>query len=334
MGTISQAATVNDPVILRPHQPITSRMLYRISALVLLLLLTVVAIRAQAADDSQTGDKNAQVFEGVIKSDVYGVGKSIRINGTVTEGAIAFGGDVIVQGIVNGDVAAIGGSVIQLEGSQIGGDVIVVGGTYRHADKIPKRNPASITVMYAGYEQELRNMMRNPTGLLAPGWTPTYLGLRLLSILFWFVISLALTAALPGAVSRGVARLQLTSLRVAAIGFLGAIVVGTGVEACLFILPTPFSTLLGMMTILFIVLAGVFGRVVIYAATGRWIQRKFLPVGRNSESMALLLGTVFWSLLSSLPYVWPFIIALTLVLSLGLALTAGRSNIWKKAQAV
>ena len=331
MGTISQAATVNDLVNL---QPLASRLLYRISALVLLLLLTVVAIRAQAADDSQTGDKNAQVFEGVINGNVYGVGKSIRINGTVTEGAIAFGGDVIVQGIVSGDVAAIGGSVIQLEGSQIGGDVIVVGGTYRHADKIPKRNPASMTVMYAGYEQELRNMMRNPTGLLSPGWTPTYLGLRLLSILFWFVISLTLTAALPGAVSRGVARLQLTSLRVAAIGFLGAIVVGMGVEACLFILPTPFSTLLGMMTILFIVLAGVFGRVVIYAATGRWMQRKFFRVGKNSESMALLLGTVFWGLLSSLPYVWPFIIALTLVLSLGLALTAGRGNIWKKAQAV
>lgn len=334
MGIISQAATVNDPVILQPHLALASRMLYRISALVLLVLLTGFAIRAQAADDSQTGDKNAQVLEGVINSNAYGVGKSIRINGTVTEGAIAFGGDVIVQGIVNGDVAAIGGSVIQLEGSQIGGDVIVVGGTYRHADKIPKRNPASMTVMYAGYEQELRNMMRNPTGLLAPGWTPTYLGLRLLSVLFWFLISLALAAALPGAVSRGVARLQLTSLRVAAIGFLGAIVVGMGVEACLFLLPTPFSTLLGMMTILFIVLAGVFGRVVIYAATGRWIQRKLLPVGKNSESMALFLGTVFWGLLSSLPYIWPFIIALTLVLSLGLALTAGRGNIWKKVQAV
>ena len=163
--------------------------------------------------------------------------------------------------------------------------------------------------MYAGYEQELRDMMRNPTGLLAPSWSPTYLGLRLLSILFWFVISLVLTAALPGAVSRGVARLQLTSLRVAAIGFLGAIVVGMGVEACLFLLPTPFSALVGMLTILFIVLAGVFGRVVIYAATGRWLQRRYLPVGKNSESMALLLGTVVWGFLSSLPYVWPFIIA-------------------------
>ena len=266
---MSQATTMNDLAFPDMWPAFASRSLYRIGAILLLLLLTVVASRAQATADSKTENKNIEVLEGVIDGNAYGVGKSIRINGTVKEGAMAFGGDVIVQGVVNGDVAAIGGSVIQLEGGRIDGDVIVVGGTYRHTDQVPNRNPAKMTLMYAGYEQELGEMMRNPTGLLAPAWSPTFIGLRLLAILFWFVISLALTAALPGAVSRGVARLQLTSLRVATIGFLGAIVVGMG-EACLFLLPTPLGALLGLMTILLIVLAGVFGRVVIYAATGRY----------------------------------------------------------------
>jgi hypothetical protein len=88
-----------------------------------------------------------------------------------------------------------------------------------------------------------------------------------------------------------------------------------------------------MMALLFVLLAGVFGRVVIYAATGRWLQRKYLPLGKNSESVALLLGTVCWAILSSLPYVWPGVVAVTLVLSFGLALTAGRRNDWKKATA-
>jgi hypothetical protein len=34
-----------------------------------------------------------------------------------------------------------------------------------------------------------------------------------------------------------------------------------------------------------------------------------------------------------LPYVWPGVVAVTLVLSFGLALTAGRRNDWKKATA-
>ena len=39
--------------------------------------------------------------------------------------------------------------------------------------------------MYAGYQEELRNMMRNPTGLLAPRWSSTA-ALGVASILFWF----------------------------------------------------------------------------------------------------------------------------------------------------
>ena len=309
------------------------RTLYRTGAIATLLLITVVASRAQATIDSHADPRKTQVVEGVIDGNAYGVGKSVRINGTVREGAVAFGGDVIVQGTVMGDVAAIGGSVIQLEGARIGGDIIVVGGTYKPADKIPNRNPAAMTLMYAGYERELQNMMQNPTGLLSPAWSPTFIGLRLLAILFWFLVSLVITTVIPGAVSRGVARLQLASLRVAIIGFLGAIVVGLGFEACVFVLPTPFSTVIGLISILFIVVAGVFGRVVIYAATGRFIQRRFLARNRNSEAMALLLGAVIWGVLSSLPYIWPFIIAFTLVLSLGLALTAGKGTLWKRATA-
>jgi hypothetical protein len=328
-----QATILNDLAVVGPAPPRALRIFYRMGTVALLLLLTVAASRAQVAPDSQSDIRKTEIVEGVIDGNAYGVGKSLKITGTVKEGAIAFGGDVIVQGTVVGDVAAIGGSVIQLEGARIGGDIIVVGGTYRPADTSPNRNPAAMTVIYAGYENELREMMSNPTGLLSSSWSATYVGLRVLSILFWFVVALILTTVWPSVVSRGVARLQLTSLRVATIGFLGAIVVGLGVEGCLFLLPTPFSALVGLLTILLIVIAGVYGRVVIYAATGRWIQRRFLPVGRNSESMALLLGTVVWSVLSSLPYIWPFIIAFTLVLSLGLSLTAGRANSWKKVSA-
>ena len=44
---------------------------------------------------------------------------------------------MIVEGRVEGDAAAIGGSVFQREGSYIGGDVIVVGGKYAPDSKEP-----------------------------------------------------------------------------------------------------------------------------------------------------------------------------------------------------
>src|SRR5260370_14310924 len=73
------------------------------------LLICMVAAQAQAPND-HPGDPQARVIDGVSNSTVFGLGQSIRITGTVKQGAIAFGGDVIVEGTVDGDVAAIGGS--------------------------------------------------------------------------------------------------------------------------------------------------------------------------------------------------------------------------------
>ena len=165
-------------------------------------------------------------------------------------------------------------------------------------------------------------MMRNPTGLFSPDWTPTYFGTRLLVVLFWFLVSLGFTTVMPGTISRGIARLQLTSLRVAAIGLISAVVLYGFVILCLWIMPQPVRVLVILLAIVLSLVAALFGRVILYAATGRWIQRKYAAVGKNSEAVALLLGTSFWVLLTSLPYVWPFMATFILIISFGLALTA------------
>jgi hypothetical protein len=293
----------------------------------------ISAAQAQTPYEPIPGD-SPYVVEGTSDVMVSSIGHSLRINGTAKNGAIAIGGDVIVQGTVDGDVAAVGGSVIQLEGARINGDVMVIGGTYRAMDKLPLRSPGGQTIMYGGYEQELRTMIRNPKDLLSPHWSARSIGFRILAILFWFIVSLALTAAMPGTISRGITRLQLTSLRVALIGFLGAVAIGPGAILSLRYLPTPISAVVGLMALLLILVAGLFGRVMIYAATGRWIQRMFAKSNRNSEAVALLLGTTFWITLSSLPYVWPFVVTVIWVISLGLALTARYRVGWKRPEEV
>ena len=280
---------------------------------------------------AQTAAEKVVVVDGTNDGTVFGMGQTVHITGTVKEGAISLGGNVIVEGVVEGDVATIGGSVIQKAGSRIGGDVIVIGGGYRAEDTAPNRNPGKMTFMYAGYEQELGDLMRNPTGIFTPRWTPTYLGTRLLVILFWFIVSLAFTAAMPGTISRGVARLQLTSLRVAAIGLIGVVVLLVGVMLCLWIMPEPIRVLIGLLALLLWIVASVFGRVILYAATGRWLQRKYIPAGKNSEAVALLVGTSFWVLLTSLPYVWPFMAIFILIISFGLALTARYRVGWRQS---
>ncbi|MFL6337457.1 MAG: hypothetical protein ACJ754_29505 [Pyrinomonadaceae bacterium] len=284
---------------------------------VLALLLLMLAAAIGKGQEAARGEE--QVIEGRQAGDVFGMGRSVRVRGDV-RGVIAFGGDVIVEGRVEGDAAAVGGSVIQLNGSHIGGDVIVFGGAYRNEGG--DRGATGKTVMVAGYEQELRELARNPASILTPGFSLAFVGWRLLAVLFWFVVSIALTAVSPGAVGRAAARLQLTFTRVALIGLVGGGVMGPGVIAALKYLPPALSALVSVTAFLLLLLSYLFGRVVIHAATGRWLQRVLLPENRRSQSVALLLGAAFWAVVLALPYVWPFVVFALVVLSLGLSLTA------------
>jgi hypothetical protein len=307
------------------------RISFRAIIVALALVIGLAIANGQTPPEPHPADPNARVIEGVSNTTVFGMGQSIRITGTVKEGAMAFGGDVIVEGSVDGDVAAIGGSVIQRDGSRIGGDVIVVGGIYHHGKQAPERDPKSVTIMYAGYEEDLRHVMREPFSLLRPQLTPKFFGSRVLAILLWFIVSLAVTAAMPNTVSRAVARLQLASLRVAIIGVLGAIVIFGGLPLCMLLLPSIVSVLILIMALLLLIVSTLFGRSVIFAATGNWLVRRFLPSKAPLESVKLLMGVTFWIILSSLPYVWPIVVGGLIVTSLGLALTARYRLSWKKA---
>src|SRR5256886_1388111 len=267
-----------------------------------LLIACIVAAQANPAIEGPPGDSQARVIDGLVNSTVFGMGQSIRITGTVKEGAIAFGGDVIVEGSVDGDVAAIGGSVIQRENARIGGDVIVLGGIYHHGKAAPDRDPKSVTIMYAGYEDQLRQIMRDPFSLLHPQLSAVFLGTRFLAVLIWFVISIALVAVMPNTIGRAVTRLQLTSVRVALIGFLGSITITAGVIGSLWVLPEIIGAAVSLMALLLAVVATVFGRVVIFAATGQWLQRRLLPWLR-SAAVILLIGVTGWVLICCFPYI-------------------------------
>ncbi|HEY0324023.1 MAG TPA: polymer-forming cytoskeletal protein [Pyrinomonadaceae bacterium] len=308
------------------------------NALFALFALFLAAAATHAQGSSETGvptpqvERASVVVEGVRSGDVVVFRKSVIVRGSVQQGVISIGGDVIVEGRVEGDVAAIGGVVVQRKGAYIGGDVMVLGGLYQPEPGAEKRNPQSATIMYTGFEQELHELMYDPTSFLTPRLSAGYLGGRLLAVLFWFIVSLSLTAVSPGAVSRAAARLQLTSLRVALIGLVSTLVLGFGIPLALKYLPSIIAVLLGITAVLLLVISYLFGRVIIHAATGRWLERRLLPEGKRSETVALLIGAAFWTLMLSLPYVWPAVITGLLVTSLGLALTVRYRIGWRPAK--
>ncbi len=301
---------------------------------IFVILLVFQIFHLVAAQDNPkpkyTVPENAIIVDGTNESDVFDTaGKSIYVKGTVTKGVMSFGGDVIVEGRVEGDVATIGGSVYQRSDSFIGGDIIVLGGKYHRDKGTGFRDPEKTTVMYTGFQEELRGIMQNPVTLLSPSATPSYFALRIVAILFWFLVSLGLTTIAPGAVSRAVTRLHLSGLWISAIGALALLIGSVILFAGLNLLPTAFGAVAGLMALFLFGLAYTFGRVVVQAATGNLILKRFSADKKHPESLVLLLGTLAWTLALSLPYIWIIAFISMIIMSLGLVLTA-RSPILKK----
>src|SRR5947199_9324177 len=157
----------------------------------------------------------------VVEEDLYiecsTFGKSFIIKQRV-KGVLAIGGDITIEGSVTGDVGTIGGSITQRENAYIGGDVIAFGGEYKPESQAPLREAGKETIMFAALEDELREVGQHPLELFSPSLSPTFFALRVLAILFWFVVSFIFATLAPGAVSRSVSRVRLTALRIAGFG--------------------------------------------------------------------------------------------------------------------
>ena len=289
------------------------------------LLLAAFLAFGQVSDSTSS---NVFVVDDAPDQEFVVYGKTVIVKNQA-KGALAIGGDVIVEGNVSGDVAAIGGSVIQRDNAYIGGDVFIFGGEYRPANASPLREEGRKTVMYAGYEQELRDLVQNPARLFAPSLSIAFLAQRILSILFWFVVSLGLTTLAPGAVGRSVARFQLSTLKVVAIGVGAFFAMTVGVVGSLSVLPNYLSAIVGLMVFVLLMLAYLFGRVALHISLGKAIQKYFLPDGRHSETLSILIGVVGWTLLLSIPYLWTVTLFVLFSAGIGLVLTARPPRTWQ-----
>ena len=314
--------TVGRPNIYANLQIVSAQML----AATAFILLAVFALFAQSPNIASSDENTLTIEEP--QGEIYSFGKNVVIRGNA-KGVLDFGGDAVIEGAVDGDVAAIGGSIIQKETASISGDVIIFGGAYRPESKTPLRNSEKETIVFAVFEEDFRRLAQNPSQLFSPSFSLGFLAQRVLLLLFWFVISLFLTTIAPGAVSRAVARFQLSALKVFAFGSLGFVALVASVMSSLSYLPNYVYTIVVLMAFTLLLLSFVFGRVALQVSVGKQIQKRFLPDNKHSETLALLIGAFVWTLLLSIPYLWIFALIVLTAASLGLVLTARSANGWQ-----
>jgi hypothetical protein len=297
----------------------------------LLFILFNFAIFAQT-QLSVSDDGKTLIVNDAPGEPIYVIGKSVIVKNRAKD-VLAIGGDIIVEGRVEGDVATFGGSIIQKENAYIGGDVIAFGGLYKPEAHDPLREPGKETVMLGAFEQELRDLVQNPSQIFSPSLSLAFLAQRLLSVLFWFVVTLAFTTIAPGAVSRAVARFQLSSLKVIGIGFIGFVMTTVGVLGSLRVLPDYLSVIFGLMIFALLLLAYIFGRVALQVSIGKLFLKYLLSERNQSETLAIFAGVLIWTVLLSVPYLWTLALITLFAGGIGLVLTARSKRIWPNPSA-
>lgn len=298
-------------------------MLLALAAVAMLAFLALPLI----AQTQLTSQPNSEILEIQDAPDmqVIAFARTVVIKKQAKE-VFVFGGDVIIEGSVEGDVGVIGGTIIQKEGSFIGGDVIAIGGTYRAESQQPLRVEGKQTVVFGIFEDELRDLGRDPSQILSPEFTPAFFAQRILSVLFWFLVTLGVTTIAPGAVSRAIARTHLSSAKVVGLGLAGLIGSVVLVILSVSILPEYLSAVVWLMIFGLLMLAYLFGRVTLQLSVGKLFQKHFLPNFKPNETVAILIGVLIWTVLLSLPYVWTLALLALFAAGVGLVLTARSSN--------
>jgi hypothetical protein len=286
-----------------------------------ILTILFLSLTIFAQTELSHPDENTLIIENAPEQEIFAFGKKVIVRQKV-KGVMSFGGDVIIEGEVSGEVATVGGSIIQKKNAFIGGDVFVIGGTYQPEIKEPRRNKDKETLVYAGYEEELREFSKNPSQIFSPAFTPGFFALRIFNLLLWFGASFLLTLISPGAISRAISRFKLSTLKIFGIGALAFFVINLGFILSFKFLPQFIAFLFGLIAFIFIILSYVFGRVALQVSVGKWFLKRFSPGKKRSETLGLFIGAFVWTFLLSVPYIWTIALFAIFTASLGLVLTA------------
>lgn len=293
------------------------------SILVAIFVAALTTVSYANPEISVSDDDTTVIVQNAPEQEVYVFGKNVIVK-RQAKGVLAIGGDVTVEGRVEGDVATIGGNVIQEENAYIGGDVIIFGGSYKPKSQLPLREEGKETVMFGVLEDEIKGYAQQPSTLFSPSFSVSYFVQRIFVALLWFVISLVVMTIAPGAVSRSVTKVQLSFVKVCAIGAGGFLLGLVLMIVAAVWLPTMLSATVAAMVMLLFLFGYLFGRVSLQVAVGKIIQKRFFPANNRSETLAVVSGVIFWTVLLSLPYVWVLALFTIFAVGIGLVLTARR----------
>lgn len=239
----------------------------------------------------------------------------VTIDGRALQGVFAAGSNVTISGQVTGDVAVIGGDLKLLPGSEIKGDVLLLGSRYEIAESANIYGKRLVSPFLG---DQIHELFRDPAGFFFRIRLDfSFIATSLFFSVFWFLLSLAVIRFFPAHVAFACSRIKQDPSYLAGMGLLTTaglvVILVISLALCMILIGIPLFILL----LLFALIAWLFGMVILFCVTGEWILR-LLRFPRITPLISLLAAILFWTGLKFLPGVSFLVHLAAFCLSMGI----------------
>ncbi len=275
-----------------------------------------------AAQPVSSGRETLVVPRGTLRpGDVVALGRPLEIDGDVAGAAIATFGGVRVRGHVAGHLVAIGGDVVLAGGGHVDGDVLAVGGDVRFdgpasAGSSVGGSVRSLDALETAYLSELKT-----SPLARASLSPLLVSFRLVLLLLWLVVSLAVLRFGPRALGRAAAAIPGRLVLLGAVGAAAVLAGALLAAGLLLLLPARPALWIVLAVVVLLFVAKLLGLAALFLAVGRRLLRGRRRGGALfGDPAALATGLLALGVLSLVPVLGPILWGLASVVGIGLAL--------------
>ena len=266
----------------------------RATLILLLLALVGASLYAQEAFGL---NKDIVVESGDVQDNVFTIGGSIHIKGTIKKTAIAIGGSIVIEGEVGEAVMGFGSEITLKPTARIQGDVVCFGGTLH---KSPGTTIDGDTVYFRADEGIGKLIQEGLLGRSGLSLIPFLIILRLIMAFIWFILAVILVALFPRQIKFGSDQLRQAFWPIFGTGLLSIIIFsGLLVFAALLSL-----ALIGLPILVSLIIIGIiikiFGQVILFYWFGETLYRAFNRKP-TPPFLAVTLGFVLVTILGLIP---------------------------------
>lgn len=278
-------------------------------------------------------------INGNVVHDFIGAGGDVTVNGNISGNVIAAGGTIKVNRNVGGDVAAFGGQILLSRDSVVNGDILLSGGditldgiingngqvstgTLRTGDNFKLKGDLKLDAQ--NYPSNLKDNVGGSLNITAKNETETqYAKASEGFSVFWFIIKLLASLALgliliylfPGFVNRLEEIVRDSPLKTGLIGLL--ILIFLPILAIILLI-TLFGISLSVLVILLLALGLLIASVPVKLLAGEIIYNNVLKKEAGKMTYYLI-GAIIFAVLYEIPLLGGLIYFITLLIGLGAA---------------